>query len=133
MTMRVARLVNVQLHIVYLTLFFVTYRQKKIVVVVWVTMRVALMPSFLLLPLFFLLASEKSSVVAEQCRTRGVFLEPKEFTAETCATCYIYVHNDKFKSPIHKWYFATRNVTQTPLQATKLTNGSHEVCMSSTQ
>ena len=98
-------------------------------VVVWVTMRVALMPSFLLLPLFFLLASEKSSAVAEQCRTRGVFLEPKEFTAETCATCYIYVHNDKFKSPIHKWYFAPRNVTQMPLQATKLTNGTHEVCM----
>jgi len=93
-------------------------------------MRVALMPSFLLLPLFFLLASEqkKSSAVAEQqCRTRGVFLEPKEFTAETCATCYIYVHNDKFKSPIHKWYFATRNVTQVPLQATKLTNGTHEI------
>ena len=97
-------------------------------------MRVALMPSFLLLPLFFLLASEKSSAVAEQqCRTRGVFLEPKEFTAETCATCYIYVHNDKFKSPIHKWYFAKRNVTQIPLQATKLTNGTHEVCMFSTQ
>ena len=87
------------------------------------------MPSFLLLPLFFLLVSEKSSAVAEQqCRTRGVFLEPKEFTAETCATCYIYVHNDKFKSPIHKWGFAPRNGTQMPLQATKLTNGTHEVC-----
>ena len=53
----------------------------------------------------------------------------KELMVETCATCYFYVHNDKFKSPIHKWYFATRNVTQVPLQATKLTNGTHEVCM----
>ena len=112
----------------YLTLFLLLTGKKRLVAVVWVTMRVALMPSFLLLPLFFLLASEKSSAVAEQqCRTRGVFLEPKEFTAETCATCYIYVHKDKFKSAFHKWNTIPRNVTQMPLKATKLTNGTHEV------
>ena len=104
---------------------------------VLVTMKLAkLMPSFLLLPLFFLLASEKSSAVAEQCRSRGISLKPEEFNVETCALCYFYMHTfapHKIKSAhgISRWTLAQRNMTQInakiPLKGTKLTNGTIEV------
>ena len=101
---------------------------------VLVTMKLAkLMPSFLLLPLFFLLASEKSSAVAEQCRSRGISLKPEEFNVETCAWCYFYMPLSKIKSAhgINRWTLARRNMTQInakiPLKGTKLTNGTIEV------
>ena len=113
----------------YLTFpLFVTVGKKiATVAVARVTMKLALMPpSFLLLPLFFLLSSEKSSAVAELCRTRGIFLEPEEFAAETCAFCYHYVPMPKFKTVAHKWIIAPKNITQIK-QGAKLTNGTHQV------
>ena len=109
------------------TLFVTVGKKIATVAVAWVTMKLALMPpSFLLLPLFFLLSSEKSSAVAELCRTRGIFLEPEEFAAETCAFCYHYVPMPKFKTVAHKWIIAPKNITQIK-QGVKLTNGTHQV------
>ena len=109
------------------TLFVTVGKKIATVAVARVTMKLALMPpSFLLLPLFFLLSSENSSAVAELCRTRGIFLEPEEFAAETCAFCYHYVPMPKFKTVAHKWIIAPKNITQIK-QGAKLTNGTHQV------
>ena len=106
-----------------------------------------LAPIFSILPLFFYLASDPieaqpSSSVSDSsprttpiskmyrgsklCRSRGIFLDSKEFMAETCARCYIYIPFSKFKTYTAKWNMS-RGREFDPFRGTRLTNGKIQV------
>ena len=84
--------------------------------------------SLLLLPIWFFDCDLALNVTL--CRSRGIFLEPKQFKAETCALCYLYMPKTKFKDNFVKWNL-TRSKSSFPPLESMLTNGSMEVNYSS--
>ena len=84
--------------------------------------------SLLLLPIWFF--DNDLALNVTLCRSRGIFLEPKQFKAETCALCYLYMPKTKFKDNFVKWNL-TRSKSSFPPLESMLTNGSMEVNYSS--
>ena len=85
--------------------------------------------SLLLLPIWFFDCDLALNVTL--CRSRGIFLEPKQFKAETCALCYLYMPKTKFKDNFVKWNL-TRSKLSFPPLGSMLSNGSMEVNYSGT-
>ena len=71
--------------------------------------------------------AEKTAGAGGLCRSRGVFLEPTQFMAETCALCYLYMPKDKFKTAFAKWNLTHGTTWTFPRRASLLSNGTLEV------
>ena len=59
----------------------------------------------------------------QSCRSRGLFLKPEEFNAETCALCYIYMPITKFKTVYSKWNLTNEGQRLISRTGARLSNG----------
>ena len=87
--------------------------------------------SLLLLPVLYFTSSDLTTVVnpvSTLCRSRGIFLEPRQFMAETCALCYLYMPKTKFQDHFAKWNLTHSKLTFPPM-GSMLTNGTLEVTL----
>ena len=83
--------------------------------------------SVLLLPVLYFTSSDLATVnPVTLCRSRGIFLEPRQFMAETCALCYLYMPKTKFQDNFAKWNLTHSRLTFPPT-GSMLTNGTLEV------
>ena len=92
----------------------------------FITMEGSSFLSLLLLPILFF--DSELAVNVTLCRSRGIFLEPRQFMAETCALCYLYMPKTKFQDHFAKWNLTHSKLTFPPM-GSMLTNGTLEVTL----